>query len=124
MISTLDIALKGTTITLTMSANATPQQNTASGTSTFDVQVVDTCPDATLTFGALTLTTMVSTVTGVAATQAWTAATDSLSTLTAITDACGPMVYSIIEGHTFLTLDDIGFMLTLQSNNMPDIGVY
>ena len=107
-----------------MSANATPQQDTASETSTFVVEIVDTCPGVTLSFGTLTLTTMVSTVTNIAATQAWTAATDSLSTFTAIADACGPIVYSIIEGHSFLVLDEIGFMLTLQSNNMLEIGVY
>ena len=67
---------------------------------------------------------MTSTVTETAATQAWTAATDSLSTLTTLSEACGPITYSIVEGYSFLTLDVTGLLLTLQSNLIADAGSY
>ena len=86
--------------------------------------IEDTCLTASLNFGTLTLTTMTHTVTQTAATQAWSAATDSLSMLTLLTESCGPFVYSIVEAHPFLALDTTGYLLTLQTANMAYIGSY
>jgi hypothetical protein len=49
---TTNVALKGTQITLTMSAVATPAQATASGTATFNVIIVDSCGPAIISFTA------------------------------------------------------------------------
>jgi len=86
---------KGTSISLTLSANATPQQETASQTVTFMVNIVDTCPQTVLSFGSQALSTMTSTVTEAAVTQTFLAPTDSLSTSAGIINLCGGYTFSI-----------------------------
>lgn len=111
-------ALKGTSVSLTLSANATPQQDVASQTVTFTVNIVDACPQTVITFGTFTLAAISSTVTQAAATQTFTFPTDSLSTTTAIANVCGPFTYVITQGFNFITINASTGVITVSSSNM------
>jgi len=57
-----------------------------------------------------------------AATQTFTAATDSASNAAGVTNLCGVFAYSITESYPFITIDQSTPALTLQSNDMTKIG--
>jgi len=83
-------------VTLTLVANATPQQATPGPTVNFNVIIVDACTSATISFGTQTINAMTNTIGQAAALQNWPAAEPT---------TCGPMTYSIVEGYTYLTLN-------------------
>jgi hypothetical protein len=67
---------------------------------------------------------MTHTVTQVAATQTYTAATDSISTASGLVDVCGPFVYTIDEGYPFVSIDPTTGVITVVSTNMAEISLY
>jgi len=107
-----------------MSANATPQQDTASQTVAFTVNIQDTCSSTVITFGAFTLTAMSHTVTQAAITQAFIFPTDSLSTTTTLPNVCGAFEYVITQGFTFISIDQAAGVLTVQTTNKALVGSY
>jgi PKD repeat protein len=121
---TNDPAIKGTQKALNLFANATPQQDTPSQIVPFIVEIQDTCTIAVLTFNAFTFAAMTSTVTQAAATQSFTFVVDSISTSSAIFEVCGAYNYVFVEGYPFLSIDPVGGIVTLQTNDMTKIGVY
>lgn len=48
---TTNSALKGTSTTITLTANSTPQQTSAAPTLMFTVNIVDTCPTTVISLG-------------------------------------------------------------------------
>ena len=110
----------GNTINLKLSANAPPQQDSASTILSFDVTVKDPCPFTVISISLLS--PMTNTVTLGAVSQAFALATDSKSTNTGVSSLCGPFQYDIIEAYSFITVT--AGNISLASNSMADIGVY
>jgi hypothetical protein len=102
-----------------MSAVATPAQAVASGTVTFNVIIVDTCVNATISF--IAPAAMTHTVTSTAATQV-AVSTDSISNSLATTGVCGSFTYTNTEAYPWLTIDQATATITVLSTNMADIG--
>jgi len=80
--------------TVTLSAKLTSYTAVTAATKTFTVTLVDPCLTTDLTLGSIP--TIISEVTSAATTHAFTAATNSASTLAGVTNLCGSYTYSII----------------------------
>ena len=65
---------------------------------------------------------MTNKVTLAAVSQTFDPALDSVSTTLGIASLCGPIQYSIVEAHLFLTVTE--GIISLASNSMDDIDFY
>jgi len=61
---------------------------------------------------------------GQASTQSFSAATDSAATTFSDPSLCGPTLYEIVEGYSFLTIDTALLELRLMSSDMNEANQY
>ena len=107
---------------MTLSANATPQQDSAPPSLPFSVTIQDPCPSTIISFPFTSLAAMSNTVTLASVSYTFGLATDSKSYATAIASLCGQIEYSIVEAYSFITV--IAGSIILGSNSMLHIGPY
>jgi len=89
---------------LNLTANTTPQQDSAAQILTFIVNIQDPGPTTVISFSFSSLSAMTNTVTLAAVSQSFDLTTNSISTATAIASLCGPLEYSIDEPYSFLSV--------------------
>jgi hypothetical protein len=122
VINTLDSALKGTSIALTLTANATPQQTSAGPALSITFHVVN-CSAANISLGSQTIADMTSIVLGNADTQNFEFATYTTTPEYSVANICGGLSYSITPT-SILSVDSATGLINFSSSSMVDIGVY
>jgi len=124
---TSNSALMSTSTSLTLSAvSSVVVQDTPSQTVTFSVFVDGPCSTTTVQLSFLTLASMTHTITHAAVTQPFSLGTDSESVKYGIPSLCGPIEYSIVEAHSFVSVTSTtsAGTISVQSSLLSNIGTY
>ena len=85
------------TYTATLQAKLTNYVGVAPVTITFSVALVNPCLTTTLVMPTVLVATTITSKSGITSTQLYLPATDTAATSAAVSDLCGPRIYTIVE---------------------------